>query len=794
MRYDKESNILIISLGEFVSTARRGICSHLPKNDDEPSLLSSGKKSKKPTVEITHDFTIGNYSFHLVGSADAIDGDRIEITVPTDSSPTRPRRELVTEARGEGYTLAYMHAKSSSYKSVEIKYIYKNLDTGEENEVFERVSFKKAESFFDKCKISVSVYALPEIERVTARLPSMKDVKFPYGKPRPGQAELVRSVYRNISRGTRLFAAAPTGTGKTVSVLFPAVRALGGEKCDKVFYFTPKTTTADAARECLIDLCEAGADLRAVIISSKERACKNRLVCRTPGGRCENSRYNKLCDATLALYKKRLPVATLSDIGEVAKEYKVCPHELSFSYAELCDVVICDLNYLFDSAVYIRRFFDRGGNYAFLIDEAHNLPDRARDMYSAELSERAIIAPLLAEVIGEHSKLRREAELGAKEFYDLLMPYVKEELICDDEGILRGAVHLSEIPTPLYDIIDRLISTAENEIFLASSATDKERDERVAIIKDYYYNLKKFRTAMGDFDSSYEFFIFSDDNEIRAKCFCIDPGRQISRRLDKGGSAVFFSGTLTPMYYYRSVLGGDSGSDTLEADSPFDPSQLSVSIMDKISTRLSEREDTLTAVSRVIAATVSAKRGHYMIFSPSFAYSEALSRFFRQKYPKIRVITQKKDMTAKEKAEFLDEFKNCDEDSYLIGFCVMGGIYAEGVDLSGDSLIGAVIVGIGIPSLSYEREAISAFYNEKYDEGKQFAYIYPGMNRVLQAAGRVIRSESDKGVIVLIDDRFDDPIYKNVIPKLWDGMKFISDAKELRTELDEFWREDKEER
>ena len=242
------------------------------------------------------------------------------------------------------------------------------------------------------------------------------------------------------------------------------------------------------------------------------------------------------------------------------------------------------------------------------------------------------------------------------------------------------------------------------------------------------------------------------------------------------------------MYYYRAVLGDDRTSDMLEVASPFDPSQISVSIMDKISTRLSERDDTLGAVCRVIAATVSAKRGNYMIFSPSFAYSEALSRIFRAKYPKIKVIEQRKNMTAAEKREFLAEFEK-ENESYLIGFCVMGGIYSEGIDLAGDSLIGAVIVGIGIPALSYEREAISAYYNEKYEEGKQFAYIYPGMNRVLQAAGRVIRREDDKGVVVLIDDRFDDPIYKSVIPKLWDGMKFIADPKELRAELDEFWKE-----
>jgi Rad3-related DNA helicase len=249
-----------------------------------------------------------------------------------------------------------------------------------------------------------------------------------------------------------------------------------------------------------------------------------------------------------------------------------------------------------------------------------------------------------------------------------------------------------------------------------------------------------------------------------------------------------FSATLSPLGYYRSVLGGDRSDDTLEVSSPFTPEQLSVSIMNKISTRYSEREQTLLGVCRAIAATVSAKRGNYIIFSPSFAYSEALAEVFRAKYPKLHIISQKKDMTAKEKADFLAKFKK-DDKGYLVAFCVMGGIYSEGIDLAGDSLIGAVIVGIGIPSLSYEREAIAEYYQEKYEEGKQYAYIYPGMNRVFQAAGRVIRREDDRGVIVLIDDRFDDPIYKKSLPELWSGVRFIDDAKRLREVLDEFWQD-----
>ena len=307
--------------------------------------------------------------------------------------------------------------------------------------------------------------------------------------------------------------------------------------------------------------------------------------------------------------------------------------------------------------------------------------------------------------------------------------------------------HLSEPPSEIYGIFDRLIAITENEIYNSYSAVDEDKNKRTSFLRDYYYCLKKFRQSLEIFDSGFEFFIFLNGNEIRAKCFCIDPANEISKRINKGTSAIFFSGTLSPLYYYKATLGNEPAARTLEIDSPFCEEQLYVSIIDSVSTRLEEREDTLNAVCRVIAATVSAKRGNYMIFSPSFAYSERLARVFSAKYPKIKVLSQTRNMSAKEKNDFLKEFEK-ESDSYLIGFCVMGGIYSEGIDLAGESLIGAVIVGIGIPSLSYEREAMAAYYNDKYEEGKQFAYIYPGINRVLQAAGRVIRREEDRGVIV----------------------------------------------
>ncbi len=786
MRYNEESKRISITVKELVRCARRGICTSLPYDEDEPTLPTSSPSPKR----IEYPFSIGKYELTLIADVSQ-DGNKIRLTVPTDTSPRRPRKETVREARGEGFILSHVIMEGGGAELTEVEYEYLNKSTGEENLVTEYVKKGTAKKFFDRCKAAILVYARPEIERVTQRLPSMRGLKFPYKSIREGQHELIQSVYKNVARGGRLFTSAPTGTGKTVSTIYPAVRAMGDGYCEKIFYFTPKTTTAHAARDCIARLCEVGCKIRAIILSSKERSCENRLLCRKSRALCENSRLNKIADAVLELYDTGAAVVEIGQVREVARKYKICPYELQLSYSELCDVIICDVNYLFDRSVYIRRFFTDGGSYAFLIDEAHNLPDRAREAYSAEISSRYLASPSENPIFGEHSKVRNLTRGATSELERVIFPYVRDDIYTDEHGVRRAAVHISSPPDEMYGIIGELVLGIEGELYSLYSATDEQKDERLRVLREYYYTVKKFESTLNELDSAYEVFIFYTGDEYRIKLFCIDPSRSILARLKKGRSAVFFSGTLSPTYYYSAVLGGERDSRIVEIDSPFDKSQLSVCIMDKISTRSSEREDTLSAVCRAIAATVSARRGNYMIFSPSFAYSAALAEAFRKKYPHLHVIEQTQNMSAAEKAQFLSEFEK-ESSSYLIGFCVMGGIYSEGVDLAGESLIGAVIVGIGIPALSFEREAIAAYYDEKYEEGKLFAYVYPGMNRVLQAAGRVIRRESDRGVVVLIDDRFDDPIYKKVIPSLWSDMKFIADPKDLRRELDEFWGNDKQ--
>ncbi|MBR2650908.1 MAG: ATP-dependent DNA helicase, partial [Clostridia bacterium] len=695
------------------------------------------------------------------------------------------RKEFISLCRAEAFMLAAIYMKNEGVGSLTATLCLHARSDGEENELCEEISAEKAEEFFARCVASLPGAARWEIERVTKRLPSMKGIKFPYGRVREGQNEFIRAAYRAISRGTRLFASAPTGTGKTVSALFPAIRALGDGRCEKAFYLTPKTTTAIAAKECIELMCERGAFIRAVILTAKEKLCARGVVCREGKRLCPTYRQNKLPEAIDALCELCLPVITAREISEAAARHNVCPHELALSYSEVCDIVICDFNYLFDPKAYIRRFFTRGGAYALLVDEAHNLPERAREMWSAEITDSALLAEELSSLFGEDNYAVAELHRANDAFRNTLMPLLRDEIRHGSDGSISAAYHTRDLPSVFYTLFGSLSETLGDLLYETFGDKGELGDMRRHAVRDLLYKITEFADAVARFDDHFELFVFLEGDALRTKIFCTDTSGVIAERLALGRGAVLFSGTLSPIDYYRTVLGGDRSDTVLTVDSPFETDQLSVCIVNTMTTRISEREKSLGAICSAIAATLSARRGNYMIFSPSFAYSEALYNAFVKKYPKIHAILQRSGMSPTEKEKFLSEFSA--DGKYLAAYCVTGGIFSEGIDLVGERLIGAVVVGIGMPALSYEREAIAAYYQDKLDEGREYAYLYPGMNRVLQAAGRVIRSEDDRGVIVLIDDRFSDPLYKKTIPKLWGRVKFIPDARTLNEQLRKFW-------
>lgn len=675
----------------------------------------------------------------------------------------------------------YLARRTRRTLGQEITLVFENAVQGKRESVCRPYPTSEIKDTFERLSSPLSPDALREMERVTRRLPTMKDVRFPFPKIRSGQKSFMNSVYRALVKKEKLYVCAPTGTGKTMSVLFPAVRALGRGAVEKVFYLTPKTTTANAALSAIQLLKEKGADLRGALLIAKDRVCHVRdKDCHTrfdcPAMRASEEAMRR---ALFALLEQKLPVADQTAFVNTAKQYGVCPYELSLAYSLYADVIVCDYNYLFDPDVFLRRFFSAHGHYAFLVDEAHNLVERAREIYSAEIDTHFF--DRLLRLVSEDVSLTTALSSAQKAFVGEILKLTRDDVRQDSDGTPSAFTELRELPEKLLSLLSRLDADLPEKIREAKkSGAALPYTELRQACRQLSRTVRRFAL----FSSAYRTQLIRHGEHLTLRALCVDPSENIARRLFMGDSAVFFSATLSPVEYYKTLLGGEKHSTAESLESPFEAENLLVAVMDKISTRYTQREETAMNIAAVIRTAYVKRRGNYLVFCPSFAYMERIASAFHSLYPDIPIAVQKRNMSRAQQREFLDGFT---EDSARVAFSVMGGIYSEGIDLVGDRLIGAVVVGVGMPSPDPDREAIRAYFEEHAECGMEFAYIYPGMNRVLQAAGRVIRSENDRGVVILIDDRFGEPTYRRLFPAHWRGLRFVGNLHSLEVLLDRFW-------
>ena len=774
MRYDKETRAIVIAAPELVRLARVRRRTR-PLSDDAPTD-GVEKRGAEPISDL---YERGGRRYLVTGDV-SFDGDEIVLVVPVPENAGEPDPDLVRQTRGEGFCLlAMLRRAGRSRGAFRALYLFPSGETIEKRVT---PTAHDLERFYDRLFEAVERDAAAEIERVEKRLPSMAKAVFPYPAVREGQGELISSAYRAIRGGYTLYACAPTGIGKTASVLFPAVRAMGEGHCDKIFYLTPKNTAALAARDAAERLAEHGAVLKCLMLSAKERICPKGLVCREVGAeRCPLSRSApaREDDAARELLASGKTVVDLLLLRETGEKYRVCPYELALRYAEFADLVICDYNYLFHPRVALRRFFSEKGRWCFLCDEAHNLVDRARELYSCDLPLSFFDAfdpaaeknPAMKAVLtSTRATLRR-----------ILSALVAENVETDGEGLKRGFYRQNALPEGILEGSAELLDAA-----LSVIAENKLPPDLLAGLRDAAYDLSEIVDKLSRYSSRFVSFITLRGDALAYRALCLDPSEIVSSRLSLGSSAVLFSATMTPTAYYRTVLGGRPTDDELDLPSPFDPSQLAVAVLDRIGTRFSEREETLRAVARAVLTTVKAKPGNYLVFCPSFAYLDRLAEEVGRLAPGLEIAKQGRHMDRKERQAFLDRFSE-DNRRALLGFTVMGGIYAEGIDLTGRRLIGAIVIGVGLPQPTPENEAIREYYDDALEAGREYAYVYPGMNRVLQAAGRVIRTERDRGVVVLIDDRFSEPLYRRLMPNHWRGLKYVGDLPSLSHLLGRFW-------
>ncbi|MEE1115624.1 MAG: helicase C-terminal domain-containing protein [Clostridia bacterium] len=649
-------------------------------------------------------------------------------------------------------------------------------------------------SFYEEALLRVEARAKYLSFHEKEILPSIRDAHFPYGSVREGQSELIENCYLSIKRKKRLMAQAPTGIGKTVSTLYAATKALGDGLCDKVFYLTAKATTRREAFGAAKKIFESGAKLKAVVLYAKEQLCKNfdarsrmagqRLSSFCNSDSCELARgyYDRVDSAIFELLSQRNGF-NVSVIEEVAAKYRICPYEFSLDLSEFCDVIICDYNYVFDPSVYLRRYFSPSAEAAdkqkkvFLIDEAHNLPDRARDMYSAGLI-RSDFEKVYSRIDRAERTLNPVLEdiiLSMRGLRSLCRENLTKDANGNEQGFWLGSQVLIGFNEKVVRAFDRLGGWLR---------TNRE-DIIVAEIEKLHSQMGKYLSIAEIYGEGFYSYVELNNSDTLVRLFCLDPSHVVDLCLRRAVSSVMFSATLEPIDYYADIL-GSVDSKRICLDSPFDQENLCVVAVDSVSTRFEDREKSYKKIANYIAAAVCSKVGNYIVYFPSYSYMEKVCDIFRAKYPNVPMLVQKKGMLNFEKEAFLDFFEE-DTKKLRVGFCVLGGSFSEGVDLPGSRLIGTVIVGVGLPGLSNERNIMREYFENKCENGYNYAYVFPGMNSIMQAAGRVIRREDDKGIVVLIDDRYSTPQYRAVFPSHWSHMKFVGNAASLAELTRRFW-------
>ncbi len=728
--------------------------------------------------------------YELTGFADGIfkEGGGFGVDVVRLANAREFRESGRQEWKTYGQLLGFLLAKRENCKEVLVRLILVNRADGAVKTIVKKMSYANLEGCAQTLLSLVSFRVRMLVEREKMTRPSAAEVPFPYPEIREGQEDMIRRAMRAIRRGRKLFVCAPTGIGKTVSALYPAVRAFGEGLCDKIFYLTAKTSTSLEAYHAASKLFETGARLKTIVLGSKESMCSGN---KGHGKYCNERDCTRLRHASERMQEavKELFLRQNgfypSVIREVADRHCVCPYELSLELSELCDIIICDYNYLFDPVVKLKRYFcsdGRFGKYVFLIDEAHNLIDRARGMFTVTFSKRRI-EEIYAAVSRENHILGKMFEplvLAARELRESCLENRQAKDNGKSVGYYIGQSRAENFDKAILDFSEK------SSAWLRGNREEPLYD----LVNEFSREVQRYTAILARYDEKFITYIEESEEDTTVSLICIDPSEVVGEKLDVGRASILFSATLTPISYFSDLLGGDKTSMFLELSSPYEAANLCVAAVDNISTRFEDRARSYKKVATYIAAAVSAKAGHYMVYFPSYGYLEKVYEAFCKKYPDVCTIVQKKGMNLREKEEFLASFSS-ETGKMKIGFCVLGGSFSEGVDLPGSRLIGSIIVGTGLPGFSSERNIMRDYFQARYENGFEYAYTYAGMNNVLQAAGRVIRREADKGIVVLIDDRYRTPTYQKLFPKHWEHLKYAGNPSSLAEIVRNFWEKSK---
>ena len=714
-------------------------------------------------LRLRTEYEYKGISFILEGRADGLFEVSETVTIEEIKSTTQPLPQLVSDTNqlhwAQAKCYAYIYALDNHLSEISIALIYGHVETEEWTTLTEKFTFKDLKAFVHNLIEAYWEFAQMEADRKAAMKKTGAALSFPFGSYRIGQREMAVSVYAAIMHKKKLFAQAPTGIGKTIASLYPSVKALAEGLGEKIFYLTSKIVQRHLAEDSLKYMADKGLEIRSITITARDTICfQETRSCNPVSCNYANGHFDRVNEAILDCIKNETNITKVI-VEEYAQKHKVCPGEYALDLSLFCDIIICDYNHVYDPKAKLKRFFQDGNpetkSFILLHDESHNLIDRGREMFSAGLHQKTFI------------ELRRK--LGRRHPLYNFTSQIAKAIPPDEKGVLMRALEK--------------FAPACEQWLKEHSHTGQSSD--VEDILSVYFSVLDFMRVSELYDERYT--TYKEPGYIRL--FCIDPSYLLSLEQKKVRASIFFSATLTPMHYFEALLTKPTDKNEenylLRLTSPFPRENLCVAVEGRVSTKYKHREQSLGSVAESLYNLVKAKNGNYIAFFPSYVYLDMVFENF--KYDDVEIIRQRQH---EDTHVFLDHFsENGGKDRSLLGFAVLGGSFSEGIDLKGERLIGVAVVGVGLPQISDERNLIADHFAKSCGtrEGFENAYVYPGMNKVLQAAGRVIRTEMDKGVVLLIDSRYFESTYQKLFPAEWKGYDRLTPLNELSDVLHRFW-------
>lgn len=733
-------------------------------------------------VSLKSKDTTDTFELKVEGRADGIFRDGSEIMVDEIKGvymDIHQLKEPIPVHKAQAMCYAYMICEKENPAFISVQVTYCHLESEEERRFKETYTNLEIRNWFEDLINRYEPWAVYEYDWRLKRNASIQSLEFPFAY-REGQHDLAAYVYKTIERKKKIFIQAPTGVGKTISTVFPSIKAIGEGLADRIFYLTAKTITRTVAQECFHLLSGQNLMFKYLTITAKEKLCflGSRPDCNPGACPYAKGHYDRVNDC---VYDMLIHEANMDrdTILSYAEKHQVCPFEMCLDAALFADSIICDYNYAFDPNVYLRRFFSEGkkGSFVFLIDEAHNLVERAREMYSAVLIKEDFLK--VKKILNEESKKSYPPEVkyiikifiaAINKCNKTLLDYKHQ---CDEFEVLED---ISSFSFQLMSVVNSY------ELFTKEIHDLPERET----VLNFFFNIRHFLNMYDLIDNKYRIYTdYDPENNFRIKLQCMDPSARLEDAMDFARSTVLFSATLLPVRYYKEQLSTSEDDYAVYAKSSFQPEQRKIIIANDVTSKYTRRNDNeYKKIAAYIEEFVSAKQGNYMVFFPSYTFLNHV--FGHLNLPEqTDVLIQNQSMNEAQKEEFLNAFDS-GNDHTLVGLCVMGGIFGEGIDLKEDRLIGTAIVGTGLPQVCNERELFKNYYDAMKGNGFDYAYLYPGINKVFQAGGRVIRTAQDRGVILLLDERFAQRSYLELFPREWFPYD-ITNKEGMKEILHSFW-------